>query len=122
MKGGCMFLYHYVLLAVCVQCYGDRRFDSYKELIKAHRSRTAFNSVSEKASSLQIHAPVYVGIQEGLKAADKILSLPGQPQVSFSHYSGYVTVDPSAGRALFYYFAESQDSSHKPLVLWLNGG
>lgn len=25
------------------------------------------------------------------------------PQVSFSQYSGYVTVDPSAGRALFYW-------------------
>ncbi|KAL6215519.1 hypothetical protein ACLB2K_014948 [Fragaria x ananassa] len=35
----------------------------------------------------------------------------------------YVTVDPKAGRALFYYFVESpQDSSSKPLVLWLNGG
>lgn len=118
-----MFLYYgYVFLAVCVQCYGERRFDSWKDLIKAHRSRPAFNNVSENVSSLQTHAPVYVGIQEGLKAADKISSLPGQPQVSFSHYSGYVTVDPSAGRALFYYFAESQDSSHKPLVLWLNGG
>ncbi|KAI3448095.1 hypothetical protein Pfo_004760 [Paulownia fortunei] len=68
------------------------------------------------------YSPVYVEIQNGLKEADKILSLPGQPEVSFSQYSGYVTVDPNAGRALFYYFAESEDSSTKPLVLWLNGG
>ena len=53
-------------------------------------------------------SPVYVGKQEGLKKADKIKSLPGQPQgVDFDQYSGYVTVDPKAGRALFYYFVES---------------
>jgi serine carboxypeptidase-like clade II len=34
-------------------------------------------------------------------------------------YSGYVTVDESAGRALFYWLQEVQPA---PLVLWLNGG
>ncbi|GER43539.1 serine carboxypeptidase-like protein [Striga asiatica] len=34
----------------------------------------------------------------------------------------YVTVEPNAGRALFYYFAESENPTNKPLVLWLNGG
>ncbi|PON49560.1 Serine carboxypeptidase-like [Trema orientale] len=69
-------------------------------------------------------SPVYVGNHKGLKKADKIKSLPGQPQgVDFDQYSGYVTVDPKAGRALFYYFVESpQDSCSKPLMLWLNGG
>lgn len=67
--------------------------------------------------------PVYIGSQYGLKERDKIKSLPGQPGVEFDQYSGYVTVDPSAGRALFYYFVEStHDPSSKPLVLWLNGG
>ncbi|VFQ86891.1 unnamed protein product [Cuscuta campestris] len=56
--------------------------------------------------------------------ADKILSLPKQPPgVKFGQYSGYVTVDPRAGRSLFYYLAESpHNSSAKPLVLWLTGG
>ncbi|XP_057850536.2 serine carboxypeptidase II-3-like [Cryptomeria japonica] len=55
---------------------------------------------------------------------DKITSLPGQPSnVTFAQYSGYVTVDSKAGRALFYYFTEAtQDPSTKPLLLWLNGG
>ncbi|XP_059669164.1 serine carboxypeptidase-like 27 [Cornus florida] len=57
---------------------------------------------------------------------DRIIKLPGQPEnVSFSQYSGYVTVDQRAGRALFYWLIESPDSkkpSSKPLVLWLNGG
>ncbi|KAK0574887.1 hypothetical protein LWI29_030477 [Acer saccharum] len=54
---------------------------------------------------------------------DRIISLPGQPQVGFEQYSGYVTVDEKKQRALFYYFAEAEiDPTLKPLVLWLNGG
>ncbi len=37
--------------------------------------------------------------------------------------AGYLTVNESAGRTLFYAFAESKDDKEsKPLVLWLNGG
>ncbi|RVW77994.1 Serine carboxypeptidase-like 45 [Vitis vinifera] len=51
------------------------------------------------------------------------LELPGQPQVGFQQYSGYVAVDEKQQRALFYYFAEAEtDPAIKPLVLWLNGG
>lgn len=57
---------------------------------------------------------------------DRIVKLPGQPpNVSFSQYSGYVTVDKIAGRALFYWFIEApadKKPESKPLVLWLNGG
>ncbi|CAA0816583.1 Serine carboxypeptidase-like 40 [Striga hermonthica] len=62
--------------------------------------------------------------QEGLKEEDLITYLPGQPPVNFSHYSGYVSVDIVAERALFYYFVEAdpEKSSNLPLVLWLNGG
>lgn len=66
---------------------------------------------------------VYIVPQQGSMEADRIDKLPGQPEVDFDHYAGYVTVDAEAGRALFYYFAESpHNSSTKPLVLWLNGG
>lgn len=58
-----------------------------------------------------------------LSAADRISQLPGQPQVSFNHFSGYVSVDGKEERALFYYFVEAEvDPASKPLVLWLNGG
>ncbi|CAL9099630.1 unnamed protein product [Musa acuminata var. zebrina] len=46
-------------------------------------------------------SPVYVGPQNGLRDADKITALPGQP--------GGVDFDQSAGHVT-------------PLVLWLNGG
>ncbi|CAB4264126.1 unnamed protein product [Prunus armeniaca] len=58
-----------------------------------------------------------------LSELDRIALLPGQPQVGFQQYSGYVTVDEKKQRALFYYFAEAEiDPASKPLVLWLNGG
>lgn len=55
---------------------------------------------------------------------DKVPGLPGLTfNVSFAHYSGYVTVNKDSGRALFYWFFEAvEDPSSKPLVLWLNGG
>ncbi|CAN0838280.1 Serine carboxypeptidase-like 29 [Linum grandiflorum] len=55
---------------------------------------------------------------------DKVSELPGQNfNVSFAHYSGYVTVNEKAGRALFYWFFEAaEEPESKPLVLWLNGG
>ncbi|KAH6774588.1 serine carboxypeptidase-like 25 [Perilla frutescens var. frutescens] len=55
--------------------------------------------------------------------ADRIVALPGQPTVGFHQFSGYVTVNAAAGRALFYWLTEAlQQPSSKPLVIWLNGG
>ncbi|XP_042041455.1 serine carboxypeptidase 1-like [Salvia splendens] len=82
------------------------------------------HSFSVSDSWLQRERDAFVAPQDGLMQADKITQLPGQPHgVDFDHYAGYVTVEPQAGRALFYYFVESPtNSSTKPLVLWLNGG
>ncbi|OWM90668.1 hypothetical protein CDL15_Pgr020973 [Punica granatum] len=55
--------------------------------------------------------------------ADRVHSLPGQPKVGFKQYAGYVTVNKSHGRALFYWFFEATDKpDEKPVLLWLNGG
>ncbi|CAL9050543.1 unnamed protein product [Musa banksii] len=58
------------------------------------------------------------------QARERVLRLPGQSfNVSFAHYSGYVTVNEEAGRAFFYWFFEAtEEPASKPLVLWLNGG
>ncbi|XP_076957529.1 serine carboxypeptidase 1-like [Bidens hawaiensis] len=113
---------HFSLL-VFVSCYG---YDPLENALKIQRSRrTTPNHVTiENATAENLYSPVYVGPQDGLKDADKISELPGQPAgTDFDQYSGYVTVDPSHGRALFYYLAESPvNSSTNPLVLWLNGG
>ncbi|CAA6669101.1 unnamed protein product [Spirodela intermedia] len=57
--------------------------------------------------------------QKGLKEKDKITKLPGQPAagVDFEQYSGYVTVDEKAGRALFYYLVEAPDAAKRPLLV-----
>lgn len=55
--------------------------------------------------------------------SDRITRLPGQPTVGFSQYSGYVTVNATAGRALFYWLIEAPPAVQSaPLILWLNGG
>ncbi|KAG8649015.1 hypothetical protein MANES_08G061300v8 [Manihot esculenta] len=57
------------------------------------------------------------------KEDDKIVRLPGQPQVRFQQYAGYIPIDEKQERALFYYFVEAEtEPASKPLLLWLNGG
>lgn len=97
--------------------------DPLGEFIKAQRKGWHADYSGATVELEADFSRVYIGSHDGLKEADKIEVLPGQPGgVYFHQYSGYVTVDPKAGRELFYYFAESQNSSSKPLLLWLNGG
>lgn len=60
----------------------------------------------------------------GADEQQEVTSLPRQPQVNFKQYAGYITVNESHGRALFYWFFKSSHhhASQRPLVLWLNGG
>uniref|UniRef100_A0A453CGW1 Carboxypeptidase n=1 Tax=Aegilops tauschii subsp. strangulata TaxID=200361 RepID=A0A453CGW1_AEGTS len=53
---------------------------------------------------------------------DLVTGLPGQPEVGFKHYAGYVDVGTGGDKALFYWFFEAeQEPEKKPLMLWLNG-
>jgi len=56
--------------------------------------------------------------------AGKITNLPGLTFTpTFNQYAGYITVNATHGRALHYWFVESQnDPTTDPLVLWLQGG
>ncbi|KAL5774976.1 hypothetical protein ACOSP7_012533 [Xanthoceras sorbifolium] len=72
-----------------------------------------------------IFTPINVAAALSIKQQelDRISALPGQPPVTFSQFSGYVTVNQMHGRALFYWLTESSTTPQKkPLVLWLNGG
>ncbi|KAJ9691541.1 hypothetical protein PVL29_013654 [Vitis rotundifolia] len=94
-------------------------------------------STSKMASSLYLYLLVLVlggALQASVdghlsheilarQKADRVKKLPGQPEVGFRQYAGYVTVNESHGRALFYWFFEATHKPHqKPLLLWLNGG
>ncbi|XP_027909956.1 serine carboxypeptidase-like 34 isoform X2 [Vigna unguiculata] len=57
------------------------------------------------------------------READRVYGLPGQPPVKFKQYAGYITVNETHGRALFYWFFEATHKpEEKPVLLWLNGG
>jgi serine carboxypeptidase-like clade 2 len=102
--------------------------DTLDKLILSRSSQNSPKTLSwEEEDALNTQSSssaAYVAPQEGLRQADKIVTLPGQPYgVNFDQYSGYVNVYPETGRELFYYFVESPyNPSTKPLVLWLNGG
>ncbi|KAF6140705.1 hypothetical protein GIB67_018228 [Kingdonia uniflora] len=120
-----------LLLCVLLNFINLNNADQIEYLDKLIKSRKSDNpplgetwpALDDKTVEAK-YAPVYIGNQDGLMEADKIDTLPGQPEgVDFDQYSGYVTVNHKHGRALFYYFVESpQNSSTNPLVLWLNGG
>lgn len=75
-------------------------------------------SVVAVAAAQQVDA-----VAAAQQEADRVAGLPGQPPVGFAQYAGYVTVNETHGRALFYWFFEATASpDKKPLVLWLNGG
>ncbi|KAJ9567502.1 hypothetical protein OSB04_003468 [Centaurea solstitialis] len=101
----------------------SNQINNLNKLIKSRGSESPPYADAWTEQDVSNLSPAQIIPQQGSQQADKIDSLPGQPQVDFDHYAGYVTVDQHAGRALFYYFAESpHNSSTKPLVLWLNGG
>ncbi|KAL2320637.1 hypothetical protein Fmac_029606 [Flemingia macrophylla] len=80
------------------------------------------HSFSMIATIIVVLAQTLVTVSS-LPEADRINSLPGQPQVKFQQYSGYIWVDDQNQRALFYYFVQAEEHpASKPLVLWLNGG
>ncbi|EOY12973.1 Serine carboxypeptidase 44 [Theobroma cacao] len=59
----------------------------------------------------------------GFPMNDLIEKLPGQPNVTFRQFSGYIDIDGKAGRSLFYYFVEAEkDPMNLPLTIWLTGG
>jgi len=54
----------------------------------------------------------------------QVTDLPGLPaNANFTMFSGYITVDATNNRNLFYWFVESlEDPVNDPVVLWTNGG
>ena len=64
------------------------------------------------------------GVLTPQAAADRITSLPGlATPLPFDMFSGYLTVNATHGRALFYWFAESAGNpATDPVLVWMQGG
>ncbi|XP_055814445.1 serine carboxypeptidase-like 40 [Solanum dulcamara] len=102
---------------------GKKQSDVLGKFYKAKQKNSAFDKSYFKAAAIEnVELDKVILPQEGSKEKDWIKKLPGQPQVKFQQYGGYVTVNESAGRALYYYFTEAENSKSLPLLLWLNGG
>lgn len=116
------FLFFLIVSCYIAETHAKKQEQRLGHLYKAKLKEnsgidTSLFKTIHNVSRAKIHS------QDGLKENDRIEKLPGQPEVQFSQYGGYVTVDKSAGRAMYYYFVEalkSKDSA--PLLLWLNGG
>lgn len=87
------------------------------------------NAVTTRSILIVVIVVVVAAAEDGgrwaeQQEADRVERLPGQPwEVDLKQYAGYVTVNQSHGRALFYWFFHAmEDPSQKPILLWLNGG
>ncbi|XAR63479.1 Carboxypeptidase D [Bertholletia excelsa] len=116
----------FLLFSLLISCLvspavGKKPAEALDNLYRAKKS-SAIDATHFEAIKL-VEQPEVLP-QEGLKEQDIIERLPGQPSVGFTQYGGYVTVNKTAGRALYYYFVEAPgpNKSSLPLVLWLNGG
>ncbi|KDP43595.1 hypothetical protein JCGZ_16882 [Jatropha curcas] len=122
-KNPCLiFLFFFIFSYLTSQSHSKRQSEVLGNLYK---SKLNGNSGMDTSNFRTIDSIITINQENGKdKEKDRIKRLPGQPQVKFSQYGGYVTVDKLAGKALYYYFAEAQESSKNslPLLLWLNGG
>ncbi|CAM8972951.1 unnamed protein product [Rhodiola kirilowii] len=116
----CFVVSTLLFFVACIKA--DTQADNLRGLLSSKWSKNP--PLLQKWADLDHTLENYLVPQGGSMQDDKIVSLPGQPEgVDFDQYAGYVTIDEQVGKALFYYFVESpQDSSTKPLLLWLNGG
>ncbi|KAK3023817.1 hypothetical protein RJ639_044741 [Escallonia herrerae] len=122
MKATLTLLLSLFLASFTVQCHANKQTEALTRLHKTKLYKNWGINTGHFEATRHENGPE-VASQEGMREKDRIEGLPGQPNVSFTQYGGYVTVNESAGRAFYYYFAEAQHSKQSlPLLLWLNGG
>ncbi|KAG6418684.1 hypothetical protein SASPL_120888 [Salvia splendens] len=123
-----MFFPRAFLLLVAIASLQWSQIEATKQietLSRIYKEKLHRNSIDRRHFNASHHSHnVRILSQKGMRESDRIEMLPGQPPVRFKQYGGYVTVNQTAGRAFYYYFAEAQRAHHKkmPLLLWLNGG
>ncbi|KAI8027657.1 Serine carboxypeptidase-like 40 [Camellia lanceoleosa] len=122
----CLLVFFFLSISLFVDIsHGKKQSEALDDL---YRGKLKKNSAIDTSlfEAIRHVDGVEVYPQEGLKERDRIVRLPGQPNVEFTQYGGYVTLNESAGRAFYYYFVEAQgqqQSNHSlPLLLWLDGG
>ncbi|XP_057498761.1 serine carboxypeptidase-like 40 [Actinidia eriantha] len=121
-KGSSIVFFSLLISSFLAPTHGKKQTEALGQLYKAKQTKNSSIDTSG-FEAIRLVNRVEILPQEGLKERDRIEKLPGQPNVEFSQYGGYVTVNKSSGKAFYYYFVEAQKSHHSlPLLLWLNGG
>ncbi|KAL1833333.1 hypothetical protein ACET3Z_002984 [Daucus carota] len=107
-----------------VHGHGKKQGGALHDLVRSKVRNRVFSGFETSSFEEVLHVEdVKCASGDDSKEKDKIVELPGQPPVKFDQYGGYVTVNQSAGRAFYYYFAEAEQNKESlPLLLWLNGG
>jgi len=74
--------------------------------------------------SLLVALLVHIIVVSGAPEEALITKVPGfNGALPSKHYGGYITIDETTGKNLYYYFVVSEGNPIKdPVVLWLNGG
>ncbi|XP_045824674.1 serine carboxypeptidase-like 40 [Trifolium pratense] len=119
-----LFLLSFLIVTLFVdEIHGSKQSRALDKLQKSKFNANSQIDMSHFKAQKNILLDAMIHSQDGMKEKDRIEKLPGQPNVKFSQYGGYVTVDKFAGRAFYYYFVEAAHSKETlPLLLWLNGG
>jgi len=93
-------------------------------VILSSSSSSLLITITTLALCLLLLSPAAVQQAHGAPEHALITSIPGfVGPFRSKHHSGYVTVNASHGRSLYYYFVESESNpATDPVVLWLNGG
>ncbi|XP_071690091.1 serine carboxypeptidase-like 40 [Rutidosis leptorrhynchoides] len=113
----------FFLTTFVYETHANKQIHTLSRLYKAKLTKDPTVNTSHFEPPTHLHKSKVVHLQHGRKEKDKITKLPGQPQVKFDQYGGYVTINETVGRAFYYYFVEAEKSKESlPLLLWLNGG
>ncbi|KAJ4970613.1 hypothetical protein NE237_003712 [Protea cynaroides] len=112
---------------LCAGCFVSSSYARQGDALRVFMKLKATGAVNTSDGILNSILPDFnpkLIPQDGSKDRDKILQLPGQPpNLNINQYGGYITVNQTAGRALYYYFVEADSNKEtKPVLLWFNGG
>ena len=104
---------------------GGPRYRMEEGVGQARQPAARSSSSSGQPGAAEAASAAHTSIEYTAEAeADRVRSLPGWGPLAppLALFSGYVTVDVAAGRAVFYVLVESSHNVSKdPLLLWLNG-
>ncbi|CDP11223.1 unnamed protein product [Coffea canephora] len=79
MKGALVIFLTLTSQVSFVKCYEGEKHETLRKFLHAESLNRSNNYITDEDSAHQ-YSTVYIGPQEGFKAANKIIALPGEPK------------------------------------------